>query len=105
MEGSTAKPNPDHQEILGTNWRVTQNTLTSCKRIVEMIEDILIEVEGAGNGKHIKRDQLRKWLKQQKKEEELSNLGEKLKTYQNCPTTQSFSSMCEFFSICSESVC
>ncbi|CAG8975456.1 hypothetical protein HYALB_00004770 [Hymenoscyphus albidus] len=81
-EGSTAKANLEHQKILGTNWHATQNTLVSCQRIVEKIEEILIEVEGSGGGKHIKRDQIRKWLKQQRKEEELMSLREKLKAHQ-----------------------
>jgi len=82
MDGSTARTNPDHQQILGTNWHSTQNTLASCQRIVEQIEAILIEVVDAGSGKHIKLDQLRKWLKHQSRGTALSIQREKLKAHQ-----------------------
>jgi hypothetical protein len=82
VEGSTAGTNPEHQRILGTNWRATQTTLASCQLIVEQIEVILQEVGDAGNGKHVKLDQLRKWLKQQSKEGDLSTLREKLQAHQ-----------------------
>ena len=81
-EGSTAKIDPDHQHILGTHWRATQNTLASCRNIIEQIEALLNEVVDVGSGKHIKIDQLRKWLKQQSSEEALSTLREKLRTHQ-----------------------
>ena len=81
-EGSTAKTDPDHQRILGTHWRTTQNTLASCQRIIEQIEALLEEVVDAGSGKHIKLDQLRKWLKQQSREGAFSTLREKLKAHQ-----------------------
>jgi hypothetical protein len=81
-EGSTARTNPHLGKILDTNWRATNNTLSSCQLIVERIEAILKDVVNAGSGKHIKRDQVRKWLKQQSKEEELSTLREKLKAHQ-----------------------
>jgi hypothetical protein len=69
VEGSTARTNPDHQQILSTNWRATKNTLTSCQRIVERIEVIFTEIVNAGSGKCIKLDRIRKWLKQQSREE------------------------------------
>lgn len=81
-EGSTAKTDPDHQLILGTHWRATQNTLASCQRTFEQIETLLKEVVGVGSGKHIKLDQLRRWLKQQSREEAFSALREKLKAHQ-----------------------
>jgi hypothetical protein len=82
-EEFTAGADPDYQQILGTNWLAAQNTLASCRRIVEQIEAILKEVVDAGSGRHIKLDQLRKWLKQQSKEEALSALREKLQKHQS----------------------
>ena len=81
-EGFTTKTDPDHQQILGSHWRSTQNTLAGCQRIVEQIEALLKEVANTGSGKHIKFDQLRKWLKQQSREEAFSTLREKLKAHQ-----------------------
>ena len=81
-EGSTVKPDPAHQRILGTHWHATQTTLASCQRIIEQIEALLKEVVDAGSGKHIRVDQLRKWLKQQSREEAFSTLREKLKAHQ-----------------------
>ena len=82
MEGSAARVSPHQQQIIGTNWRATQNTLASCQGIVERIEAIFLEVIGVGGGKHIKLDQLRRWLKQQSREEALTKLREKLKAHQ-----------------------
>jgi len=81
-EGSTARADTYLQRILDTNWRATNNTLSGCQLIAERIEGILKEVLNAGTGKHIRRDQVRKWLKQQSREEELSTLREKLKSHQ-----------------------
>ena len=82
VDGFQAKSNHDQQHILETHWRATQNTLSSCQRIVEQIEVLFKEIVEAGSGKHIRLDQLRKWLKQQSKEEVFSNLREKLKAHQ-----------------------
>lgn len=81
-EGSTARTNPHLEKILDINWRATNTTLASCQLIVERIEALLKDVVNAGSGKHIKRDQVRKWLKQQSREEELNTLREKLKAHQ-----------------------
>lgn len=81
-EGSTARTNPHLEKILETNFRATDNTLSSCKLIVERIEAILKDVVNAGNGKHIKRDQVRRWLKQLSREEELKTLRARLKAHQ-----------------------
>ncbi|KAG9240959.1 hypothetical protein BJ878DRAFT_559262 [Calycina marina] len=81
-EASTARTNPHLEKILNTNWRATNTTLASCQLIVERIEAILKDVVSTGSGKHIKRDQVRKWLKQQSREEELNTLREKLKAHQ-----------------------
>ena len=81
-EGATAKTDPNHQQILGTHWSATQNTLTSCQHIVEQIEALLQEVSAAGSGNHVKLDQIRKWLKQQSREEAFSSLRGKLKAHQ-----------------------
>ena len=82
IDGFHAKSDCDQQHILDTHWRATQNTLTSCQRIVEQIEALLKEITDAGSGKHVRLDQLRKWLKQQSKEEVFNTLREKLKAHQ-----------------------
>ena len=81
-DGFSTKSDPDQQQILGTHWCATQNTLASCQRIVEQIEALLKEVADVGSGKHVKLDQLRKWLRQQSREEAFSSLREKLKAHQ-----------------------
>ncbi|PQE27270.1 tetratricopeptide repeat domain-containing protein [Rutstroemia sp. NJR-2017a WRK4] len=81
-QGSTARTNPHPEKIRSKNWRATNTTLASCQLIVERIEAILKDVVSAGSGKHIKRDQVRKWLKQQSRKEELNTLREKLKAHQ-----------------------
>jgi hypothetical protein len=81
-DDSTAETNPDIQNIIDTNWNATNNTLASCGLIVERIEAVLKDVASTGSGKHMKRDQIRRWLKQQSKEEELKALRENLKAHQ-----------------------
>ncbi|KAK0115646.1 hypothetical protein ONS95_000084 [Cadophora gregata] len=81
-DGSTTATNLNLQQILDTNWQATSSTLSNCQQIVERIETILKEVVNSGSGKHIKRDQIRKWLKQQSREEELDTLRGKLRQYQ-----------------------
>ncbi|KAL9074389.1 MAG: hypothetical protein Q9157_004416 [Trypethelium eluteriae] len=81
-QGSVALVDSDHQQIINTHWRATQNTLASCWRVTEQIEELLKDVANAGSGKHVKLDQLRRWLKQQSKEEILSALRERLKAHQ-----------------------
>ncbi|KUJ19971.1 uncharacterized protein LY89DRAFT_705802 [Mollisia scopiformis] len=81
-EESVVGIDPDQQDVLSTNWRATQNTLASCQGIVERIEAILREILHSGNGKHVKLDQVRKWLKQRSKERGLNTLREKLQAHQ-----------------------
>jgi hypothetical protein len=81
-DGFSAKRAPNYEQILGSHWCATQNTLASCQRIVEQLETLLIEVLNAESGRHVKLDQLRKWLKQQSKEEAFSILRQKLKAHQ-----------------------
>ena len=81
-DGSTTKTDPDHQQILGIHWHTTQSTLSSCQHILEQFEALLREITIIGSGKHVKLDQLRKWLKQQSKEEAFNTLREKLKMHQ-----------------------
>jgi flagellar biosynthesis chaperone FliJ len=81
-EGSIAKNDPEYANVLRTHWRTTHNTLAGCQRIVEQLEELLKEVSESGSGKHIKLDQLRKWLKQQAREEAFNTLREKLKAHQ-----------------------
>ena len=81
-EGSITKINSDHQQILNTQWQTTQTTLASCQHITEQIEGLLNDVANAGSGKHIRLDQIRKWLKQQSSEETLSSLRGRLQAHQ-----------------------
>lgn len=82
-EKFTYETNSDYQQVLSTNWCAAEQTLESCRSIVEQIEAILKEVVVIGSGKHIKLDQIRKWLKQQSKEEALSTLRGKLQKHQS----------------------
>ncbi|KAH7356935.1 hypothetical protein BKA65DRAFT_495809 [Rhexocercosporidium sp. MPI-PUGE-AT-0058] len=80
-EGSTAGTSPNLQKILDTNWQATSGTVSNGQLIVERIEAILEDIVNIGRGKHIKHDQIRKWMKQQSREEELNTLWGKLKQY------------------------
>ena len=79
---STAQASPNLQQVLDTNWQATNATLSSCKLVVEKIEAILKDVVNVGSGRHVKRDQIRKWIKQQSRGDELNTLRGKLKQYQ-----------------------
>jgi hypothetical protein len=81
-EGVLPVGDSEHQQILKTQWRAIQTTLASCQRVTQQIEKLLQDVANTGNGKHVKLDQLRRWLKQQSREESLTNLRERLKAHE-----------------------
>lgn len=72
----------DQQRLLLDHWHAIQSTLAGCQRIVGQIDDLLASVLAVGNGKHIKFDKLRRWLKQQSKEEAFNTLRQKLNAHQ-----------------------
>lgn len=88
-----------YRRVLETHWRATQNTLASCQSTAEQIEALLQDVAETGSGKHLKLDQIVKWvetksgkslrvdqllrwMKQQSKGDALRALREKLKAHQ-----------------------
>lgn len=79
---STVNTGFDHRQVLLDHWHAAQTTLVGCQRIVRQIGDLLASVLAVGNGKHIKFDKLRRWLKQQSKEEAFNTLRQKLSAHQ-----------------------
>lgn len=80
--GSATTTDPNDSRIFENHWRATRTTLAGCQNILEQLDSLLVGILSTGNGKHAKRDKLRKYLKQQSKEGELGDLRQKLGTYQ-----------------------
>ena len=79
---STITTDRDDKRVLATHWQATQSTLAGCRRIVEQLDALLEEILKAGDGKHVKLGKLRRWLKQQSKEETFNALRQKLSAHQ-----------------------
>ncbi len=75
--------NPSEDEIVDDQWHTTQKTLAGCQDIVERLNALIATVSGTGGPKHAKFNNLRKYLKQQSKEEDFNALRQKLKTHYN----------------------
>ncbi len=75
--------NPSEHKIIADQWRTTRTTLAGCQDIVESLNALIATVSGSGGPKHAKFNNLRKYLKQQSKEEDFNALHQKLKTHHN----------------------
>ena len=62
-------------------WQATRTTLAGCQEIVERLNALITTILGTGGPKHVNFNGLRKYLKQQSKEEEFSALRQKLNAH------------------------
>lgn len=70
------------QQILSNHWCATRTTLAGCQDIIERLSTLMISILGSGGSKHVKLNSLRKYLKQQSKEDEFIVLRRKLSAHQ-----------------------
>ena len=71
-----------NQQILSDHWSATQSTLAGCQDVVERLSVLVINIVGNENSKHEKLNSLRKYLRQQSKEDEFKLLRQKLNAHQ-----------------------
>lgn len=71
----------DNQIIIVNHWRATHTTLTGCQDIVKRLDVLITTILGTGGPKHVRLNNLRKYLKQQSKEEEFNALRQKLSAH------------------------
>ncbi|MCJ1315274.1 hypothetical protein MMC15_000591 [Xylographa vitiligo] len=70
------------QLVVSNHWQATQATLASCQDIIDRLKDLITKVLGSGRSKHVKTEALRKYLRQQSKEEDFLKLRQKLNAHQ-----------------------
>lgn len=68
-------------QIITNLWQVTQTTLAGCQDIVERFHALITEILSTGGTKYIKLNSLRKYLKQQSKDDEFNALRQKLNVH------------------------
>ena len=73
--------NPTDNQIAIDLWQATRITLEGCQNIVERLSALITAVLGTGNSKHVKFNNLRKYLKQQSKDDEFLALRQKLNAH------------------------
>ena len=66
------------QKVINDQWLVTRNILEECQLVLGKLRALVIKVLGNDNVQHPKTKNLRKYLKQQSKEEEFNDLRQKL---------------------------
>ena len=77
----TGTTNTNDNQIIASHWDATRATLAGCQDIVKRLNAMIIEILGTGGTKFVKLNSLRKYLKQQSKENEFNALRRKLKTH------------------------
>lgn len=65
-------------QIVVNLWQATRITLAGCQDIVERLNALITTVLGTGGPKHVKFNNIRKYLKQQSKDDEFVTLRQKL---------------------------
>lgn len=80
IAGST---NPSDNQIIADHWHATRATLTGCQDIVERLSTLIATVVGTGGIKNVKLNSLRKYLRQQSKDEEFFGLRQRLNALRN----------------------
>jgi len=70
------------KQIIANHWQATRTTLTGCQEITERLNALIIMILDGGNPKHARLNSLRKYLKQQSKEDEFIGLRQKLNAHQ-----------------------
>ena len=70
------------QQIVSNHWQATQSTLAGCQEIIDRLKDLITKILGSGGSKHVKTEALRKYLRQQSKEDDFIKLRRKLNAHQ-----------------------
>ena len=70
----------DNQFIIDL-WQATRITLAGCQDIVERLDALMTTVLASGSQKHVKLNQIRKYLRQQSKDDEFVALRQKLNAH------------------------
>ena len=73
--------NSNDNQITADVCQATQKTLAGCQDIVERFNALITEILSAGGTKYIKFNSLRKYLKQQSKDDEFNALRQKLNVH------------------------
>ncbi|KAL9133357.1 MAG: hypothetical protein Q9175_005467 [Cornicularia normoerica] len=73
--------NPSDNQIIINHWQATRTTLAGCQDIVERLNALITAVLGTGGPKHVKFNNLRKYLKHQSKDDEFIALRQKLNAH------------------------
>ena len=73
--------NSNDNQITANVCQATQKTLAGCQDIVERFNALITEILSAGGTKYIKFNSLRKYLKQQSKDDEFNALRQKLNVH------------------------
>ena len=68
-------------QIIVDHWHATRATLEGCQDIVERLNVLITAILSTGGQKHIKFNSLRKYLKQQSKDDEFIALRQKLNAH------------------------
>lgn len=82
-----ATTNTSDNQIIANHWHATRATLAGCQDIVERLNALIAEILGTGGTKHVKLNSLRKYLKQQSKDDEFTALRQKLNTHHSALQT------------------
>lgn len=85
LTGIHSEESANEQKVLENHWLATSTTLAGCRHVVEQIEALILEILSTGvNGSSIgvKRDKLRRYLKQQSREKDFARLRSKLAAHQ-----------------------
>ncbi|MCJ1400458.1 hypothetical protein MMC11_003664 [Xylographa trunciseda] len=70
------------QQIVSNHWQATQHILTGCQDIIGRLKELISKVLGSGGSRHVKSEALRKYLRQQSKEDDFLKLRQKLSAHQ-----------------------
>ena len=76
-----APSNPVDSQVTTDVWHDIRTTLASCQDIVGRLNALITTVLASGGPQHARFKNLRKYLKQQSKEDEFAALRQKLKTH------------------------
>ena len=74
-------------QLIVNHWQATRTTLAGCQDIVERLNALVTAILATGGSRHVKFDNLRKYLKQQSKEDEFTALRQKLNAHHNALQT------------------
>ncbi|KAK4695324.1 hypothetical protein P7C71_g2413, partial [Lecanoromycetidae sp. Uapishka_2] len=88
FEADLTKPvNPSDKQVIANHWETTQTTLVGCRETTEQLNLLVVRILDSGTSRHVKLNSLRKYLKQQSKEDEFIGLRKKLNAHQTALQT------------------